>query len=168
MHQRDLYIIVDDDSGQGVSCRKSGAYTTVCEHFEKGYNTAMVHQMHFRKGASGVTLIELIVAMGILTILVSGILPLSYMTYKRSKEIATNRIWRLSASAVRTVIRWRRWEIPGRLLRVARFMFTVFRVCSGVGVPSGSRNLPKVLSPVAPKTNRADTLSDIPLGLGEE
>ena len=40
-----------------------------------------------RHSWAGVTLIELIVAMGILTILVSGILPLSYMTYKRSKEI---------------------------------------------------------------------------------
>ena len=100
MHQRDLYIIVDDDSGQGVSYRKSGAHTTVCEHFEKGYNTAMVHQMHHIKGSSGVTLIELIVAMGILTILVSGILPLSYMTYKRSKEIELRQNLRVIRNAI--------------------------------------------------------------------
>jgi len=60
----------------------------------------MVHQMHFRKGSSGVTLIELIVAMGILTILVSGILPLSYMTYKRSKEIELRQNLRLIRTAI--------------------------------------------------------------------
>lgn len=37
--------------------------------------------------SSGVTLIELIAAMAILSILAVGILPLSRMTYKRSKEI---------------------------------------------------------------------------------
>ena len=36
---------------------------------------------------SGVTLIELIAAMAILSILAAGIIPLSKMTYKRSKEI---------------------------------------------------------------------------------
>ena len=36
---------------------------------------------------SGVTLIELIAAMAILSILAVGIVPLSKMTYKRSKEI---------------------------------------------------------------------------------
>jgi len=60
----------------------------------------MVHQMHYRKGSSGVTLIELIVAMGILTILVSGILPLSYMTYKRSKEIELRQNLRLIRTAI--------------------------------------------------------------------
>ncbi len=45
--------------------------------------------LHGRKAGStaGVTLIELIIAMAILSILMSGILPLSYMTYKRSREI---------------------------------------------------------------------------------
>ena len=100
MHQRALYKILDDDSEQGVSCRKSAAYKTVCEHFEKGCNTAMGHQMHYRNSSSGVTLIELIVAMGILTILVSGILPLSYMTYKRSKEFELRRNLRLIRSAI--------------------------------------------------------------------
>ena len=60
----------------------------------------MVHQMHFRKGSLGVTLIELIVAMGILTILVSGILPLSYMTYKRSKEIELRQNLRVIRNAI--------------------------------------------------------------------
>ena len=49
---------------------------------------------------AGVTLIELIVAMGILTILVSGILPLSYMTYKRSKEIELRQNLRVIRNAI--------------------------------------------------------------------
>jgi general secretion pathway protein G len=38
-------------------------------------------------GKSGVTLIELLVVMAILSILATGIMPLSQMAYKRSKEI---------------------------------------------------------------------------------
>ena len=53
-----------------------------------------------RSRMRGVTLIELIVAMGILTILVSGILPLSYMTYKRSKEIELRQNLRMIRSAI--------------------------------------------------------------------
>ena len=53
-----------------------------------------------RHSWTGVTLIELIVAMGILTILVSGILPLSYMTYKRSKEIELRQNLRLIRKAI--------------------------------------------------------------------
>jgi general secretion pathway protein G len=49
---------------------------------------------------AGVTLIELIVAMGILTILVSGVLPLSYMTYKRSKEIELRQNLRVIRDAI--------------------------------------------------------------------
>jgi general secretion pathway protein G len=49
---------------------------------------------------AGVTLIELIVAMGILTILVSGILPLSYMTYKRSQEIELRQNLRVIRNAI--------------------------------------------------------------------
>jgi general secretion pathway protein G len=48
----------------------------------------------------GVTLIELIVAMGILSILMSGILPLSVMTYKRSKEIELRQNLRLIRNAI--------------------------------------------------------------------
>jgi general secretion pathway protein G len=48
----------------------------------------------------GVTLIELIVAMGILSILMSGILPLSFMTYKRSKEIELRQNLRLIRNAI--------------------------------------------------------------------
>ena len=50
--------------------------------------------------AAGVTLIELIVAMGILTILVSGILPLSVMTYKRTKEIELHQNLRIIRKAI--------------------------------------------------------------------
>jgi general secretion pathway protein G len=53
-----------------------------------------------RHQVAGVTLIELIVAMGILTILVSGILPLSYMTYKRSKEIELRQNLRVIRNAI--------------------------------------------------------------------
>jgi general secretion pathway protein G len=53
-----------------------------------------------RHNWAGVTLIELIVAMGILTILVSGILPLSYMTYKRSKEIELRQNLRVIRKAI--------------------------------------------------------------------
>jgi len=50
--------------------------------------------------ATGVTLIELVVAMGILTILVSGILPLSVMTYKRTKEIELRQNLRIIRNAI--------------------------------------------------------------------
>ena len=45
-------------------------------------------------------MIELIVAMGILTILVSGVLPLSYMTYKRSQEIELRQNLRVIRDAI--------------------------------------------------------------------
>lgn len=48
----------------------------------------------------GVTLIELIVAMGILSILMSGILPLSVMTYKRSRELELRQNLRLIRNAI--------------------------------------------------------------------
>jgi general secretion pathway protein G len=49
---------------------------------------------------SGVTLIELIVAMAILSILMAGILPLSVMSYKRSKEIELRQDLRLIRNAI--------------------------------------------------------------------
>jgi len=52
------------------------------------------------QNAAGVTLIELIVAMAILTILVSGILPLSVMTYKRTKEIELRQNLRIIRKAI--------------------------------------------------------------------
>lgn len=51
-------------------------------------------------GARGVTLIELIVAMAILAILMSGILPLSVMTYKRTQEIELRQNLRLIRNAI--------------------------------------------------------------------
>ena len=53
-----------------------------------------------RHNRAGVTLIELVVAMGILTILVSGILPLSVMTHKRTKEIELRQSLRLIRNAI--------------------------------------------------------------------
>lgn len=41
----------------------------------------------FTRNRNGVTLIELIAAMAIISILATGILPLSVITYKRTKEI---------------------------------------------------------------------------------
>lgn len=52
------------------------------------------------EAAAGVTLIELIIAMAILSILMSGILPLSYMTYKRSREIELRRNLRIVRNAL--------------------------------------------------------------------
>jgi general secretion pathway protein G len=49
---------------------------------------------------SGVTLLELIIAMAILSILMSGILPLSYMTYKRTHEIELRRNLRIIRNAL--------------------------------------------------------------------
>jgi general secretion pathway protein G len=49
---------------------------------------------------NGVTLIELIIAMAILSILMSGILPLSYMTYKRSREIELRQNLRIVRNAL--------------------------------------------------------------------
>ena len=80
--------------------QRRGAYKNACVHFEKGHNTGMGLQPHVKRDSAGVTLIELIVAMGILTILVSGILPLSYMTYKRSKEIELRQNLRLVRKAI--------------------------------------------------------------------
>ncbi|MBL0713006.1 MAG: type II secretion system protein [Desulfosarcina sp.] len=51
-------------------------------------------------GDRGVTLIELIIAMAILSILMSGILPLSYMTYKRSREIELRQNLRIIRKAL--------------------------------------------------------------------
>ncbi len=48
----------------------------------------------------GVTLIELIIAMAILAILMSGILPLSYMSYKRSREIELRQNLRIIRNAL--------------------------------------------------------------------
>jgi general secretion pathway protein G len=51
-------------------------------------------------GGVGVTLIELIIAMAILSILMSGILPLSYMAYKRSREIELRQNLRIIRKAL--------------------------------------------------------------------
>jgi general secretion pathway protein G len=51
-------------------------------------------------GGVGVTLIELIIAMAILSILMSGILPLSYMAYKRSREIELRQNLRIVRTAL--------------------------------------------------------------------
>ncbi|MFZ7126610.1 MAG: type II secretion system protein [Desulfobacterales bacterium] len=48
----------------------------------------------------GVTLIELIIAMAILAILMSGILPLSVMTYKRTQEFELRQNLRLIRDAI--------------------------------------------------------------------
>ena len=58
------------------------------------------HQGPIPGGINGVTLIELIIAMAILSILMSGILPLSYMTYKRSREIELRQNLRIIRNAL--------------------------------------------------------------------
>lgn len=63
-------------------------------------NSIPGHQQPFRRGGVGVTLIELIIAMAILSILMSGILPLSYMAYKRSREIELRQNLRIIRKAL--------------------------------------------------------------------
>ena len=53
-----------------------------------------------RPNVAGVTLIELVVAMGILSILVSGIPPLSVMTHKRTKELELRQNLRVIRTAI--------------------------------------------------------------------
>lgn len=48
----------------------------------------------------GVTLLELIITMAILSVLAAGILPLSKMTYKRTKEIELRRNLRVIRNAI--------------------------------------------------------------------
>ncbi len=64
----------------------------------------MIIKFHDRiaiiKDRQGVTLIELVVAMAIITILVSGILPLSQVVYKRSREMELKRNLRAIRSAL--------------------------------------------------------------------
>ncbi len=63
-------------------------------------NSAVGLQRAAKDGTVGVTLIELIIAMAILAILMSGILPLSYMTYKRSREIELRQNLRIIRNAL--------------------------------------------------------------------
>ncbi|MBW1754217.1 MAG: type II secretion system protein, partial [Deltaproteobacteria bacterium] len=49
---------------------------------------------------NGVTLIELIAAMAIISILATGILPLSVITYKRTKEIELRQNLRIIRKAI--------------------------------------------------------------------
>ena len=53
-----------------------------------------------KRRIAGVTLIELIIAMAILSILMSGILPLSYMAYQRSREIELRQNLRIIRKAL--------------------------------------------------------------------
>ena len=52
------------------------------------------------RNSAGVTLIELLVVMVILSILAAGIMPLSQMAYKRSKEIALKQNLRMIRKAL--------------------------------------------------------------------
>lgn len=52
------------------------------------------------RGCAGVTLIELMVTMVVLSILATGILPLSQMTYKRSKEMELRQNLRIIRKAL--------------------------------------------------------------------
>ena len=52
------------------------------------------------QGKSGVTLIELVSAMAIIAILMTGVLPLSQMAYQRSKEIELRQNLRVIRTAI--------------------------------------------------------------------
>lgn len=54
----------------------------------------------FIRNRNGVTLIELIAAMAIISILATGILPLSVITYKRTKEIELRQNLRIIRKAI--------------------------------------------------------------------
>ncbi len=54
----------------------------------------------FIRNLNGVTLIELIAAMAIISILATGILPLSVVTYKRTKEIGLRQNLRIIRKAL--------------------------------------------------------------------
>ena len=54
----------------------------------------------FTRNPNGVTLIELIAAMAIISILATGILPLSVITYKRTKEIELRQNLRIIRKAL--------------------------------------------------------------------
>ncbi len=63
-------------------------------------NSIPGHRQSLVRSVAGVTLIELIIAMAILSILMSGILPLSYMAYKRSHEIELRQNLRVIRTAL--------------------------------------------------------------------
>ncbi len=56
--------------------------------------------LRFIRESSGVTLIELMVTMAILAILATAIMPLTQITYKRSKEIELKRNLRIIRNAL--------------------------------------------------------------------
>ncbi|MDD2336693.1 MAG: type II secretion system protein [Geobacteraceae bacterium] len=58
--------------------------------------------MNFLWGKKGVTLLELIIAISILTILVAGIVPLTRMTAKRTREIELRQNLRIMRTAIDT------------------------------------------------------------------
>jgi general secretion pathway protein G len=60
----------------------------------------MIKSLSLIKGRRGLTLIELIIAMAILSILAAAVLPLAEVTVKRTKEIELRR----SLRAIRTAI----------------------------------------------------------------
>lgn len=56
--------------------------------------------IHLFRNSSGVTLIELMVTMAIMAILATAIVPLSRVTYKRSKEIELKQNLRIIRAAI--------------------------------------------------------------------
>ncbi len=68
--------------------------------FNRGRHARVAPCFPSRRDPAGVTMIELIIAMAILAILMSGILPLSYMSYKRSREIELRQNLRILRKAL--------------------------------------------------------------------
>ena len=83
-----------------VTLWKKRAHALVTLSSRRIPNSTALLQRAGKHGAVGVTLIELIIAMAILSILMSGILPLSYMTYKRSREIELRQNLRIVRNAL--------------------------------------------------------------------
>ncbi len=66
----------------------------------KKQSAKLIQRILTGKNSTGITLIELVVVMSIITILVTGILPLSQVTYKRVKELELKRNVRIIRTAI--------------------------------------------------------------------
>jgi general secretion pathway protein G len=60
----------------------------------------MIGGMNFRRGRQGLTLLELIIALAILSVLAAAVLPMAEVTVKRTKELELRRALRMVRTAI--------------------------------------------------------------------